>query len=289
MNKLRSVVLASLLCTPGVFASDITITVVPTLAPNAYGSPNWTTWVANSLTALESGSPAAGDPGTPGYYQALTVPVDASETIVTGFNSWLGQAEPAAPFAGEYGNRLTFGLAILGNGEQFSISQLGFDASSNDAGDVLGFGGLDPDGIAADGYGPGGYDYSSAYVGVIFGTGGNPNTYITGGSDSQLVDAIYSRGSGNSVPVDCSGCDQADEQAAIAAGVATMAGVTEFTGTYYLSNNSDGSDPFATGSGTFDITGTTPEPGTWLLLLAGLPAVALLRRRRIAQRVPCKA
>ncbi len=272
MKHIQSVVGIALLAACGAVASSITITVVPTLAPNMDGSPNWDAWVANSLTALENNESSAGTPGTPSYYQAVTGPVADSQTIVTDFSSWMGQADPAAPYDGEYGNRLTFGLAILGNGTQFSISQLGFDASSNDPNDVLGFGGV------ADDYGPGGYDYSSDYVGVIFGTDGNPNTYVTGGPDTQLVDALFSRGSGNSMPAYCAGCDQADEQAAIDAAAELIAPVSQFTGTYYLSNNADESGTFASGSGTFDLV--TPEPAAWLMMLGGGAVVGWMRRRK---------
>lgn len=119
--------------------------------------------------------------------------VTGEEGIVTSFPSWLGTADPgtafASAFAGELGNRMHCGVTILGNGQQFSISESGFTASSNDAGNQLGFG-------YANGYG-----YSGSYVGVVYGTNGNPDQYITSGDSSQLVDAIYGRGSGNSFPI----------------------------------------------------------------------------------------
>jgi hypothetical protein len=260
-----------MICAGSALASSITVEVIPALAPNADGSPSWEGWEANALLALETSASAVGTPGTPTYYQSLSGPVDASETIVTGFNSWLGVADPGAPYDQESGNRMTFGLAINGNGTQFSISELGFEADSNDAGDVLQFS-----------YGVGSYDYGANYVGVVYGTNGGPNTYITSGPDTQLVDAIFSRGSGNSMPAYCAGCDTADEQAAIQAAVAAMAGVTQFTGTYYLSTDSNEADAFTSGSGAFDITGTTPEPSTLWLLLGAIPVAVLVRRRALA-------
>jgi len=273
MRRLRLLFCLSVFCAPAVFASGVTVEVLPALAPNAFGSPSWTGWEANALSALESGASSAGTPGTPTFYQPLSGSVDASATIVTGFYSWLGVADPAAPFDQESGNRMTFGLAIEGNGTQFSISELGFDAIGNDSGDLLGqgFGGV------GNGYGPGGYDYSANYVGVIFGKGGNPDTYITSGPDTQLVDALFSRGSGNSQAAYCAGCSTADEQAAIAAAVAGMGGMTQFTGTYYLSANGDESGTFASGSGTFYLSGT-PEPSTFVLLLAGVGGLLMSRR-----------
>ena len=82
----------------------------------------------------------------------------------------------------------------------------------------------------------GSYDYSNDYVGVIFGTGGGPNTYITSGPSSQLVDAIYGRGSGNADAAYCPGCSLADQQAAIDALDPDFAGMTQFTGTYTLTD-----------------------------------------------------
>lgn len=269
---------ASFVLCQGAFAEAFVITVTPSLAPNAYGSPSFAQWQANAFTALKNGATSAGDPTSPTYYHAQST-VDASQTIVTGFPSWLGQVDPGtafgAAYANEYGNRMTFGLSIVGqNGAQFSVSELGFDSSSN--GSTLlttGFGG------AAGGWGPGTYGYSDGYIGVIFGTNGNPDQYITSGPDTQLVDALFSRGSGNSNAALCPNCSLADQQAAIQTAVDQMAGITQFTGTYYLSDNADGTNRFASGDGTFDITGTTPEPSTWILLLSTIPVVGVARRR----------
>jgi hypothetical protein len=273
LNQLRLLAAFSgifLLC--GVSYAEITVTVTPTLAPNAYGSPSWDTWEQNSITALETGVFSYGDPTQPSYYQAQSL-VSAEETIVTGYPSWLGLADPGtvfgSAFAGEYGNRLTFGLTILGNGQQFSISQLGFNGVSNDAGNMLGFS-------------FGGYDYSPNYVGVVFGTGGAPNTYITSSGDpTQLVDAVYSRGSGNSLEADCTVCNTADDQSQLDQTAASMqeANLTELTGTYYLTPDGVQADAIATGSGTFEIA-EAPEPSTWLLMmmLSGAAAIAIARR-----------
>jgi hypothetical protein len=36
-------------------AQGITITIIPALAPNVYGSPNWNAWVSNATTAIANG------------------------------------------------------------------------------------------------------------------------------------------------------------------------------------------------------------------------------------------
>jgi len=276
------------------FGNSITITVDPTLAPNAAGSPSWNQWQANAITALENNASTAGTPGTPSYFQATTGPVDATQTLVTGFPSWLGQLNPASPYAAESGNRMTFAVAITTTdlAPSISLSEVGFDSSTNSTNTILtdGFGGV------ANGWGPGsdaidtgiGYDWSNGWVGLIYTYDGQGNvtgaTVVDSGSTTTLVNALFGRGSGNSVPAYCSStCDAADQHAAIDAAVASMASITQFTGTYYLSTNSDESGTFASGSGTFDITGTAPEPGTCLLLLSG-SLILLIRGRFVGLR-----
>ena len=247
--------------------ADITISVLPSLAPNAYGSPSYADWVSNAIYAIENGLSAYGTPGTPSYYQQDSS-VSPSQMMVTGFPSWMGQADPGTVFgsayANELGNRPSFGLEVNGNGQEISISELGFSATSNDPSDLLGFA-----------YGTGSYDYSSSYVGVIFGTHGAPNTYITSGASNQLVDEIVGRGSGNADAAYCDPCTIAQEQAAIDALYPDFSGMSAFTGTYTMA---EGSDVLASGSGTF----TVPEPGSIVLFAAMVFGVAFFVRRRRA-------
>ena len=251
-------------------AQAIEIVVTPALAPNAFGSPNFPAWEANAVNALYTGQASGGAAGTPAFYQAQSN-VTSREAVVTGFPSWLGQLDPGTTvgpaFAGEYGNRMTFGLSILGDGQQFSISQLSFDAHSNDPGDLLAFG-----------FGAGDYEYGSGYLGVLYGAdgqlGGGDDSFITSGANTQLVDALFARGSGNSNPAYCTGvCDAADQEAALAA-AANIPGLTQFTGTYSLS----GQYGDISGSGTFNIG--VPEPSAWALMLAGFGGIGLAMRRR---------
>lgn len=236
------------------------ITVTPWLAANYYGSPSWAAAEANAITGMLNGGATTGA-GTPSIFAAQTTAVSAAEVVVTGFNSWRGVTNPGAAFgaayANELGNRMTFALYIDGQGQQFSISELSFLATSSDAGNTLGFGYAD------------GYTYSSGYVGVLFGSdgvlGGGDDTYVTGGSADQLVDALVGRGSGNSVAAYCDGCDAAGQAAAIAAATAWVGdGPVTFTGTYSLRG--------ASGSGSFTIL-AVPEPTS--LALAGLALAAL--------------
>jgi len=100
-----------------------------------------------------------------------------------------------------------------------------FSASSSDPGNALGFAF-----VAGD------YDYTPDRVGVDFGgngvLGGGDDTFYTSGPSSQLVDAIYSRGSGNafeSLSTDPGATDQ--DRLDI---VASSVGSFTFTGMYSL-------------------------------------------------------
>jgi hypothetical protein len=241
-----------------------TIMVFPSVAPNAYGSPSYPGYVSNAVYALENGLSSYGTPGTPQYYQQVSS-IAPSQMIVTGFPSWLGQADPGtvfgAPFANELGNRPLFGLVINGNGTQISIDKLSFSGSSNDPGNLLGFG-----------WGTGSYNYSSNYVGIIFGSGGP--TFITSGPNTQLVDEIVGRGSGNAFDTYCPGCTIAQQQAAIDALASNFAGMTAFTGTYTLADSDGG--VLASGSGSFDVA---PEPASFVLVGAAMLALGIGRRK----------
>lgn len=243
-----------------------TITVVPTVAPNVFGSPSFLGWQSNAVDGLYSGASTFGAPGLPTYY-AEQSNVRADQVIVTGFASWLGQVDPGTAFgpafANEYGNRMHFGVVIDGDGTQFSIDQLAFDAHSSDPGDILAFS-----------FGAGSYGYSNAYVGVLFGAdgqfGGGDDTFITSGPANQLVDGLVGRGSGNSIPAYCPGCTPAQQQAAIQGAVDQLGRTATFTGTYTLGADS--------GSGTFNIV--VPEPATWAMMIVGAGLVGAAARRR---------
>ena len=106
-------------------------------------------------------------------------------------------------FSQELGNRLQFGIDIKGGTNLISISQLSFSAHSSDPSNTLDFT-----------FAQGSYNYSSSYVGIIYGPDGT-NTYITSGPATQLVNEIVGRGSGNAWAVyDASG-DIASEQSNI--------------------------------------------------------------------------
>lgn len=248
---ISAVVIGSAHATPA-----ISITVTPSLAPNAFGSPNWPGYVSNAVTALYNGFSAFGSASSPDYYSAVTGPINVKDNIVTGFNSWRGDANPGgdygAAFAGEYGNRLHFGVVIEGHGVQFSISEMSFDSHSSDAGDGLGFG-----------FAAGSYGYSNDYVGVIHGPSGD--TFITSGPNTQLVDEIVGRGSGNAYAVYSTDPGATNQEKIDLA--ASAIGPYSYTGTYAIEG--------VTGSATVN---AVPEPFSMAAL--GFGALAVLRKRR---------
>lgn len=276
MKFLGSVAVAAVLALAFVTRAEaITISVTPALAPNYFGSPSWGGWEANAVTGELSGGVPTGTPGTPTYFQPQSM-VTLKETIVTGFPSWLGQADPGtvfgSGFANELGNRMTFALQIDGQGTQFSISQLGLNAVSSDPGHLLNFG-----------FAAGGYDYGSGYVGVDKGPDGKlwtaDDIYITSGLNTQLVDGLVGRGSGNSLDAYCTSCTIAEQQAAIGAAVTQITSPFTFTATYTLDL---GSDDAVSGSGTFDVF-ASPLPAALPLfgsVIGGCGLVAWGRRHK---------
>lgn len=261
--------LATLLTAAPNLSTAATINVYPALAPNAFGSPSYAPWVANAVASLYNGAASGGTVGTPSYYSQVSGTLSISQLIVTGFPSWLSQANPGTVFgpgyASELGNRLAEGLTINGNGTQFSISQLSFNMVSTDPANGLNFG-----------FGAGSYNYSADYVGILFGGdgiwGGGDDTFITSGPNTQLVDGLVGRGSGNAWAVYDTdpGATQQDKIDLVLADP-NFAAPFAITGTYSL-----GTD---TGSAVVNVI-PVPEPS--VAALGGVAGLALfwgLRRR----------
>jgi hypothetical protein len=244
-------------------AQGISITVIPALAPNAYGSPNWNAWVSNATTALINGYPAYGDPSSPGYYQQAPAVISVTNNIVTGFPSWNSVADPGDVFGANYsqelGNRIQFGIDIKGGTNLISISQLSFSAHSSDASNSLDFT-----------FGQGSYNYSASYVGIIYGPGGT-NTYVTSGPATQQVNEIVGRGSGNAWDTYDTSGNIASQQSNIDLLISQLGSQPfNFTGTYTIAgvtgSNSVTFNPVVTNSG--------PVLGTGGISIAVYPALA---------------
>lgn len=244
-------------------AQGISITVIPALAPNAYGSPNWNAWVSNATTAIINGYPACGDPASPSYYQQAPAVISVTNDIVTGFPSWNSVADPGDVFGANYsqelGNRIQFGIDIKGGTNLISISQLSFSAHSTDASNSLDFA-----------FDQGSYNYSASYIGIIYGPGGT-NTCITSGPATQLVNEIVGRGSGNAWDTYDTSGNVASQQSNIDLLISQLGNQPfNFTGTYTIAGVS------ASGSVTFNPAGTDSGPvlGTGGISIAVYPALA---------------
>ena len=254
MNRRIFPVMVAVLFAVGAQAQGqgVTITVIPALAPNAYGSPNWNAWVSNATTAIANGYASYGDPASPGFYQQAPAVISVTNDIVTGFPSWDGLADPGdvfgANFSQELGNRLQFGIDIKGGTNLISISQLSFSAHSSDVSNSLDFD-----------FAQGSYNYSASYVGIIYGPGG-ANTYITSGPATQLVNEIVGRGSGNAWDTYDTSGNIASQQSNIDLLISQLGSQPfNFTGTYTIAgvsgSNSVTFNPVVTNSGPVLRTG----------------------------------
>ncbi len=257
-------------------AAGPTGTVTPALAPNGWGSPSFGSWADNALAALKTGASSYGTPGTPTYYQVAPTTLSVLDNVVTGFPSWNGRADPGsvfgAAFAGELGNRLHFGLDLKGNGTKLAIGLLSFDSLSTDPTNSLGVG---------FSYAIGDYNYTSQWVGWDYGQDGIRGTaddvFVTSGPNSQSVDEIIGRGSGNAWDIYDSdpGLTRQDKINAVGAKFALGNAPVDFTGTYSYNGKT-------VAGATVHFT-PVPDSGSVLALLGlGLTAVAAsirLRRR----------
>jgi hypothetical protein len=247
-------------------AKAVTITVETWLAANAAGSPSFAAAEANAVQGMMNGGVATGS--GPSAFTPVTN-VTPAQAVVTQFRSWMGVVDPGAAFgaayANESGNRMTFALSAISDpSHEFSISQMSFVGHSSD-----------PSGLLNFGVPFGGYNYSAGYVGVRFGAdgklGGSDDIFITSGPNTQLVDALFGRGSGNSLAAVCHGCTLGEQQAAIDAVAADPGIPFTFTGTYTVVEDS--------ASGTFNIA-NVPEPSTWAMMVLGFAGMGFMAYRR---------
>ena len=248
--------------------ADIQVTVLPSLAPNAFGSPSWDTYAANAVYAIQNGLSSYGDPNSPTYY-TQTTNFTADQTIVTGFPSWMGQADPGtvfgAAYANELGNRMHFGFDMVATkGETFDVNSVSFSSTSSPGG------GLDYS------WGAGPWTYSPWRIGITAGG----KVYDNGEDGTlQVVQLIYV-GSGNSYDAYCAGCTTVQQQAAIDAAALAGGGYT-YTGTYSVT---DSAGATFSGSGAFDVAPPVPEPSGIVLLGTIIGIVGVFRHRRLSHR-----
>jgi hypothetical protein len=255
-------------------APEPTITVEGTMAPNAYGSPSFDQWAANGITAEENNLSSFGSAG-PTQFNVVTSALPESENWVTGFPSWLGQADPGTVFgpayANELGTRASFAAVITAAPDStISIDGLGFTMSSSDPGNGLGWS-----------WGVGTWDYDATDIGII----NNPDgsyTIVNSGPADQQVNEIISIGAGNAYasyndPYGPSSWNDdpnpgATNQQIIDYDLAELGfSGYDFTGTFTYGGSS--------GSATIDFTSVPDAASTLGLLGLAFSVLALVRRK----------
>ena len=170
-------------------ADTITIQQYFSPAPNVFGSPSWAGYVANAMNSLENNLGNIGNPATDptAYYQLNDGIFTPGMAEVTSFNSWMGQAGPAAPFNNELGNRLHAGVVITDTGGTFTLADVSFAMHSSDTAADFTDAGTCPSGAGGSlcwENDLSGTDFSKGTrIGINFGGDGAP-----GGGDDTVYD-----------------------------------------------------------------------------------------------------
>jgi hypothetical protein len=266
-------------------AGIVTFKVVPAFAPQSPLSPSWDSYVSHALFSIPHGVDWGDRETDPTAYERVSGPITPQEIIYTPFNSWRGKGAPspefAAPFLGEFGNRVHFGLHVVSTAAaDFALDDLTWELDSDDLGGPGGTGYFDQSGSFS------GVSYSSTRIGIHYGGDGLPGTgddaLITSGLGTQRVHELIYVGVGDGILSDdpLASSDQADIDQTLAA---VMAGCGDpqacwvnLTATYSLP---DAAGVRNEASGTVQIL-LVPEPSATFLGGVGLAmALATWRHR----------
>jgi hypothetical protein len=197
-----------------------------------------------------------------------------TDILATDFPSWRGTVSPSAPFNQELGNKLYFGVRVVGSEfAPVSLSHLQYTIMDTFNGLLSSTGDFST------------ANYSPNWVGVIDGPGGQ-HQFITSGSGTQQVDEIWGVGVAAFIPLPGSSIPGGPPQSGSLAGfVSDIPGFT-FTTTYNYP--ADAEIGFFSGSAEVDITpagngsgtGAVPAPPGLALGLVAAATFAAVRRFR---------
>jgi hypothetical protein len=290
MKKLQITILAASLAAAMSASADVSISVYGTMAPNAYGSPSFSTWAANGIYAMENGLTSYGAAG-PAQFNVTTSPVPVAANFVTGFSSWMGQADPASPYSSELGTRASFVAVINGNGNLINMNNFGITMASSDAGNALGVS------WPNNSISPGDWTYDAGDIGLIFNNGINTAggfTVVNSGDPGQMVNEIISIGAGNAYAA-YTYAEALAYQVKYGGSIADNGGDPDPNATdQQIINYQLGFVPDYDFTGTFsygDVSGSAtivvPEPttmisGVLMLLPFGMNTLRILRKNRAA-------
>lgn len=261
-------------------ADFITFDVIPAFAPTGVNSPSWSNYVVNALAGIQQNMDSGDRSTDPTAYERVSSVLPPEELIYTTgavsgqpFNSWRGMANPSAPFSGEFGNRIHFGLKVVSDTE-FKLDDLTWQLDSNDSDDYF-----DQAGNFQ------GRAYSPTRIGTWWGPdgvkGGTDDVIRASGPGTEPVNELLYVGVGDGFLADepTSLTDQQRIDSTIAdilAGCTDPSGcLIDVVGTYSLP---DGNGGTAWASDKFVLA--TPEPSAGLLALIGMVSMMLGCRRR---------
>lgn len=127
------------------------IEVYASSAPNAFGSPSWTEYVSNALYALrERGFEPRRQPRLQsGRLRTARADIHAGRRDGDQLQELARRGEPGGAVRERTGNRLHFGLHIVGNDVQFRMQDIFFEIISSDIGNDSGYGGQGPSAMPA--------------------------------------------------------------------------------------------------------------------------------------------
>jgi hypothetical protein len=253
----RKLGLLAVLVGASAFAAPI-ITVTPVLGPDYWTSSNFDAWAANVITGMQTGLPQGSGVTayTPLSNGAVLTGNEFIESDSGGFTSWMGMANPTGSFANEYGTAMYFSVSVIDSEGVASFSLNDLEVYETYLGQSFGWSLV-------------GGTYRPTLVGITQ----DGSVLNNGEAGDALVKEIWYVGVGFVQPLDPSGTGTNQQKLDY-----TLAGVQSLqdktTEVCYAVGKTSSCASVEIGGDQ------VPEPGTIVLMGAGLAGLALLRRRK---------